>query len=199
MPLERREKGFIEIYTGDGKGKTTAALGLALRAVGHGFMVCMIQFLKGTSYTGELFAAQRLYPNFKIYQFGRDCRYAALIRDGFMNCTGCGECFIKEGEAGEEERRIVHMALEVIKDILKSREYQIVILDEVSHALHHSLVSLSELLGALREARKAGIEIVLTGRDFPPELFDEADLITEMRMVKHPFEKGVRARRGIEY
>ncbi len=186
--MDIKETGLLQIYTGDGKGKTTAALGLAFRAIGHGFKVCMIQFLKGTSYTGELFAAQRLFPSFKIYQFGRDCRYAPLIRDGFMSCTNCGECFL----TGEEEAK---MALKVAKDVIDSGEYSIVILDEVSHAIRHGFIETTQLLEIVHE----GVELVMTGRDFPKELLDKADLVTEMHMVKHPFEKGIKSRRGIEY
>jgi len=91
---ERLTSGLVQVYTGDGKGKSTAALGLAFRAIGHGFKVCMIQFLKGNSYSGEFLAAQRFKPWLDFYQFGRDCPYASLLRQGQRECGGCREsCF----------------------------------------------------------------------------------------------------------
>ncbi len=194
----RLEKGLIQVYTGSSKGKTTAALGLALRAIGHGFRVCMIQFLKGGAYTGELFAAQRLYPNLKILQYGITCPFSALIRQGEAKCRGCGTCFPKRGKKDEEFLKSARMALEAAERIISSGEYDIVILDEINNAFYFELVSVKDVLEILSK-KPAHVEVVLTGRNAPPEIIDFADLVTEMNIIKHPYQKGITSRRGIEY
>lgn len=191
-------RGLVQVYTGDGKGKTTAALGLALRAVGHGFKVRVIQFMKGVSYTGELMAVQRLMPGIEIMQFGRDCRRSSAIRQGFTGCQGCGECFVRKGQETDEDRALAALAYATALATLKEGRHDIVILDELNNALHYELVSLEQAL-ELIDARPAHVELIITGRNMPKEILERADLVTEMAMVKHPFEKGIRARRGIEY
>ncbi len=198
MKRSHLEQGLIQVYTGDSKGKTTSALGLALRAIGHGFFVCMIQFLKGGAYTGELFSAQRLYPNLDISQYGITCPYSALIRQGEAQCRGCGKCFSEKGKPTEENRELVSLAWRAAEKAITSEAYEIVILDEINHALHFELLPVADVLSLL--ARKpARVEVILTGRNAPPELLAAADLVTEMRMIKHPFQKGIKSRRGIEY
>lgn len=192
------ESGLVQVYTGDGKGKTTAALGLALRAAGHRFSVAMIQFVKGASYTGEIFAVERLYPEVQIFQFGRDCRRASAIRQGLLDCRGCTECFLGEGEITGEDRELAGKALAVAHKTVASGEKDIVILDEVSLAAHFGLISVDDIVGVV-QAKKPSVELVLTGRHMPEEVLALADLITEMHQVKHPFELGIVARRGIEY
>ncbi|MDA8145197.1 MAG: cob(I)yrinic acid a,c-diamide adenosyltransferase [Thermaerobacter sp.] len=193
------ERGLIQVYFGSGKGKTTAAVGLGLRAVGHGFTVRMLSFLKGGMYTGELFAVQRLYPLFQISQFGRNCPWGSLIKDGFMHCPpGCRECFIGSDGPTEDDRRIVRLGWEHARRLAAEGEADLLILDEITNALHHGLISLEELLEFLR-AKPPTMEYVLTGRIAPPQLREAADLVTEMRRVKHPLQRRIRARRGIEY
>jgi cob(I)alamin adenosyltransferase len=192
------EKGLIQVYTGNSKGKTTAALGLTLRAVGHGFKVCIIQFLKGSMYTGELFSAQRLYPNVEIYQFGKNCPYASLIKDGFMKCIGCGECFVMREKITPVDREIVSKAVRFAEEVVLSQKYDIVVLDEISHGINVGLIDLNEVLKLLNR-KPERVELVLTGRNMPEEIIEAADLVTEMVEIKHPFKKGIPSRRGIEY
>ena len=198
MNRPRLERGLVEVYTGNSKGKTTCALGLALRAVGHGFKVYIIQFMKGSSYTGELYSSQRLYPNLQIVQFGRNCPYASMIKSGVKKCNGCGQCFAK-GKGQMEDQEIADLAYQHAKEIIMSDEYDIVILDEVNNALGYELVSIEQLTDLI-ENKPEQVELVFTGRYFPPqEIIDLADLVTEMKQIKHPYEKGISSRRGIEY
>ncbi|MBZ4688199.1 MAG: Cob(I)alamin adenosyltransferase [Clostridiales bacterium] len=189
---------MIQIYTGDGKGKTTAAMGLSLRAVGHGFNVCVIQFLKGSTYSGELYSSQLLRGKMEIYQFGKTCPHAAMIKSGFMKCQKCGSCFIGRKEITGLDRKKIEMAWDFAKKVLKERKYKIVILDEIMSALNRQLIDLDELLQVL-DSIPDDIEVVMTGRNAPDKLKDKAHYVTEMKMEKHPFKQGIEARRGIEY
>jgi len=196
---QRLEQGLIQVYTGTTKGKTTAALGLALRAIGHDFRVLMISFMKGGGYTGELFSAERLHENFKIMQFGRGCPYAAMIKEGYMKCQpGCRICFLHRSSVTENDRQTQRQAFQVARQAITSDEYDIVILDEILNAIDYGLVGLEETLQLLRE-KPPLVEVVLTGRHAPPPLIEIAHLVTEMVPVKHPFDQGIRSRRGIEY
>jgi len=198
MRRPRLETGLVEVYAGNGKGKTTCAMGLALRAAGHGFLVYVIQFMKGSSYTGELYSSQRLYPNLQIVQFGRSCPYASLIKAGIAKCSGCGQCFAK-GKSRIEDSEIAALAYEHAREIILSDEYDIVILDEINNAIGYNLVTVEQVLDLIKN-KPQKMELVLTGRYFPPqEIIDAADLVTEMKQIKHPYEKGINSRRGIEY
>jgi cob(I)alamin adenosyltransferase len=172
------EKGLVQIYTGDGKGKTTAALGLAMRAAGRGLSVFMIQFLKGRKY-GELKSAERLSDRLTIVQSGLDS-------------------FVKKGEPGEEDLRLARRGLELAGEAIKSGDYDIVILDEVNVAVELGVLKTEDVL-PLIEGRPGNVELVLTGRYAPPEFCERADLITEMKNVKHCYDAGVEMREGIEY
>ena len=194
----RYAHGLVQVYTGDGKGKTTAALGLGLRAVGHGYKVRMIQFMKGTSYTGEVRAVRRLAPEFEIFQFGRDCKYADKMRSGEAVCDGCGQCFVTLGKPEPRDIRYAREAYDLAVRTLDESQADLVILDEISNALHYQLLDLEDA-ASLIARRPPGVELVLTGRNMPAAILDMADLVTEMRMVKHPFESGIAARHGIEY
>jgi cob(I)alamin adenosyltransferase len=179
MPRERLAQGLIQVYTGDGKGKTTCALGLALRAIGQGFKIYMIQFMKGRD-TGEArIAAERLAPDFTLRHFGRP----ALVN-------------LRNPEP--EDLALVREAWDLARQVLEAGEHDLVILDEINLALTFKLITPDEVLEVLRR-RPAWVEVVLTGRQAPPELIDLADLVTEMRPLKHYFEAGVPARRGIEW
>jgi len=175
MPLER---GMVQVYTGEGKGKTTAALGLTLRAAGHGLRVHIVQFLKGWPHYGEL-EGLKFLPNVTLRQFGRE---------GFVNP--------KKPLPADYER--AGAALQDARAAMLSGEVDIVILDEVNNALELGLVSQEAVL-ALLDARPANVELILTGRGAPEEICRRADLVTEMRAIKHPYEDGVTARKGIEY
>jgi cob(I)alamin adenosyltransferase len=179
MAETRLSQGLIQVYTGDGKGKTTCALGLALRAVGQGFKVYMVQFMKGRE-TGEAkAAADRLAPDMTLRYFGRP---------GLVNLRA----------PAPEDLARVREAWDLARQIIGAGEHDLVILDEINLALTFNLVPLAEALAVLR-ARPPWVEVVLTGRHAPPELVELADLVTEMRPLKHYYEAGVKSRRGIEW
>jgi cob(I)alamin adenosyltransferase len=176
--MPRLEKGLVQIYTGDGKGKTTAAFGLALRAIGRGLKVYVIQFIKGGFDYGELYVIDKL-PNMTLKAFGR------------------GK-FVVEQPPPEEDVKLAEEALELAEKVVKSGEYDIVILDEINVALHLKLISLERVLELIK-SKPEHVELVLTGRYAPKEIIDAADLVTEMREVKHPYRSGCQARKGIEF
>jgi cob(I)alamin adenosyltransferase len=172
------ERGFIQVYTGLGKGKTTAALGLALRAAGQGLKVYIIQFMKGWPDYGELVSVEKL-PNITLRQFGRPE-------------------FVNKNNPDPEDIRQAHRALEHARQIMLNGQYDIVILDEINVALDFGLIGLAEVLSLL-DARPEKVELVLTGRYAHPEVVKRADLVTEMLDIKHPYTEGVMGRKGIEY
>jgi cob(I)alamin adenosyltransferase len=176
--MPKLEKGLIQVYTGSGKGKTSAAFGLALRAIGRGLKVFIIQFIKGGFDYGELYVVDKL-PNLELKAFGR------------------GK-FITEKPAGKEDIRLAEEALALAEKVVKSGEYDVVILDEINVALNLKLISLEKVLKLLKN-KPTHVELVLTGRYAPSEIIEAADLVTEMKEVKHPFNKGFQARKGIEY
>jgi len=178
MEKERLPQGLIQVYTGDGKGKTTCALGLGLRAVGQGLKVFMVQFMKGRE-TGEAQAAARLAPDLTLRSFGRP---------GLVNLRS----------PAPQDLALAREALDLAKALIKAGEHDLVILDEINLALTYNLIPLEEVLEMLRE-RPKWMEVVLTGRQAPPEILALADLITEMRPIKHYYAAGVKARRGIEW
>jgi cob(I)alamin adenosyltransferase len=169
---------MIQIYTGNGKGKTTAALGLALRAVGHGLEVMMIQFMKGQINYGELVAAKR-FANFKIEQYGRPE-------------------FVNPENPDKEDIRLAQKALARAKDVINSQKYDLIILDEINVAVSFGLIQLSDVISLMKSIPE-NVELVLTGRYMPDEFIEYADLISEIREVKHHFQAGKTARKGIEY
>jgi cob(I)alamin adenosyltransferase len=178
MLKKRLDKGLIQVYTGDGKGKTTGALGLALRAAGQGFKVFIIQFLKGRQ-TGESRAAARLAPEVTLRYFGRP---------GLVNLKA----------PAPEDLALVRQAWNLAREVLAAGEHDLVILDEINLTLTYGLIPLEEALEVLRN-RPPWVEVILTGRQAPPELLALADLVTEMLPVKHYYQAGVKARRGIEW
>jgi len=172
------KKGLIQVYTGNGKGKTTAALGQALRAAGYGLKTIMIQFMKGSRDCGEIKAAELLHPYLTIQPMGRDC----LIRRD-------------RPEAIDFE--YASKALQLAREHLSKKEYDIVILDEVNVAVDYGLIDVQSLLD-LMDKRPDDIELILTGRYAAKEIVEKADLVTEMKEQKHYYQKGVKERRGIE-
>lgn len=171
------ERGCIQVYTGNGKGKTTAALGLALRAVGRGLRVCVFQFIKGGGPYGEHLIAEKLAPLFTIIQSGRP---------GWVNTGDISE-----------DRRVAQDALLRAEEILTSNEYDLVVLDEINGAVGFGLIDVEQLLDliALKPER---VELVLTGRNADERVIAAADLVTEMREIKHYYAAGIPARSGIE-
>ena len=174
MPLET---GKVHVYTGDGKGKTTAALGLGLRATGAGLRVCMIQFMKGNPY-GELKAVKHL-PTYKITQFGR-------------------EEFVSKDDPDPIDIHYAQEGFKYAKKVITAGTHDLVILDEINVALDYNLLSLDKVLGLI-EQKPAHVELVLTGRYASPKLVKIADIVTEMLEIKHPFHQGILGRQGIDY
>jgi len=166
---------LIQIYTGNGKGKTTAALGLALRAAGAGLEVFIGQFVKGRYYS-EL-AALKKFKNIKVEQFGRGC-------------------FVKRAPK-KKDIELAKKGLQKIRKIINEHRYDLVILDEVNIALHFNLLDLGEVIEIIKSAPKK-MEIILTGRAAHPQIIKMADLVSEVKEVKHYFKKGIAARKGIE-
>ena len=189
---DKSKLGLIHIYTGDGKGKTTASLGLALRALGCGYRVYMIQFLK-SGHTGELAAMDKWKGNFVIEQFGSDA-----IKERQQKLQAFTENIdIFRFNSDEMEKEASRMGLEKASSIIQSQEYELVILDEINCALDKGLISIDDVKKILNTHGKT--EIIMTGRDVPKELFDSADYISVIQRQKHPWEKGIKARRGVEY
>ncbi len=169
-------KGYVQVYTGDGKGKTTAAFGLAMRAYGAGLNVYIAQFVKGMKYS-ELETFKLLSEHIHIKQYGRGC-------------------FIY-GDPTEEDITAAKNALREVREIMLSGKYQIIILDEANIATYYKLFSVDDLLDLIRE-RPENVELVITGRRADPRIIEAADLVTEMKEIKHYYNKGVVAREGIE-
>jgi cob(I)alamin adenosyltransferase len=169
---------MIHVYTGEGEGKTISALGLALRAVGHGKRVVMIQFMKGRKDTGEYATAKRLVPEFELYQFGRE----ELI------------------DLRNPERLDFKLAWEgfsFAKEIVKGKP-DLLVLDEINLAIAIGLLKLEDVLEFIQKIPDS-TTVILTGRNASKELIEMADLATEMRYLKHPYEKGVESREGLDY
>ena len=170
--------GLVHIYTGDGKGKTTAGVGLAVRARGAGFSVAFVQFVKGGKRSSELAMLEQL----GIIVSRPAERSTGLLGDGLT----------------DEDRQAAAEAWEIAAEAISSGTYDVVVLDEACVALAYDLIAGDALLGALA-ARPSHVEVVLTGRGATPALIEAADLVTEMRLVKHPYDRGIPARRGIEF
>lgn len=197
--MSETELGLVQIYTGPGKGKTTAALGLAFRAAGHGFRVHIIQYMKGSFYAGELQSIARAFPIITIAQYGKGCPYSGLIRQGKQKCKGCGQCFIRGGQPTQEDHDLAQMAYADSLECAQSGEIQMLILDEIGNALRYNLVSIGQVL-ELIQSKHPKTELVLTGRGMPEEIQAAADLVTQLTDIKHPYrEKGIGSRRGVEY
>lgn len=174
------DKGLVQVYTGDGKGKTTAALGQALRTVGRGYKVYMIQFLKGGD-SGELHSVKRLSPELQIFRFDK-------IKKFFWT--------LSEEEKADLKKRIDEAFAFAVK-VMKEEECNVLILDEIMGVLSNKLLSVEQICQLIRE-KPDHMELILTGRNVPQEIIDLADYVSEIKMIKHPFQKGIHAREGIE-
>lgn len=176
------KKGLVIVHTGEGKGKTTAALGLALRAWGDGLRVLILQFIKGSWEYGELKAIEKL---------------SSL--DGGIEVRQCGLGFTRRDSANaEEHRKAAESALNEAREAIRGGKWNMVILDEINYAVKFGLIGEQDLLSLL-EARPEALHLVLTGRDALTSLINSADLVTEMKLVKHPFQRGIKAQKGIEF
>ena len=172
------EKGLLIVNTGDGKGKTTAALGIALRALGHGLPVCVIQFMKGTWKYGELFSMKRFQDLLDFHVMGNGFSWSSENLDGHKKAAQEAWAFAKESLANEK--------------------YRVMVLDELTYCVQYGFISEPEVVKVLSRRRK-DLHVVVTGRYAPRALIDAADLVTEMREIKHPFRNGIKGQKGIEF
>ena len=173
------KKGLVLVYTGNGKGKTTASLGLAVRAIGHGEKVYMIQFMKGNEKYGEVQAVRKYLPNMTLVQKGLDA-------------------FVRKGTPSTEDLSIAKEGLELARDIISKGEHDLVILDEINVAQDYGILSEQDVLDLIL-LRPESVTLVLTGRYASEKILNEADMVSEVKEVKHHYKKGVVAQKGIEY
>jgi len=173
--------GIVIVYTGNGKGKTTASLGVALRAIGHGLRVCMVQFIKGEWHYGELNSIKKLEPEFELIVAGK----------GFIG-------IIDDDHAFEEHVRAAKTALDIVEQKISLDTFDIIILDEINYALHLGVLQLADVMKILQN-RPKHLSLILTGNHACEEIITLADLVTEMKEIKHPYKKGIKAKRGIDF
>jgi len=173
------KKGLIHIYTGNGKGKTTAALGLALRAIGHGYRVYMLQFMKGSKNYGEIIAAERYLPGLTIVQSGL-------------------ETFVSKEDPARADLDLALAGLELAKKIISDNNYDMVILDEINVALDFKLIPLDEVIKLIQN-KPPSLELVLTGRYAPKEIITLGHVVSDITLIDHPYYHNVAAREGIEF
>ncbi|MEQ9691467.1 MAG: cob(I)yrinic acid a,c-diamide adenosyltransferase [Bauldia litoralis] len=173
------EKGLLIVHTGKGKGKSTAAFGMVFRALGHGLPVAIIQFVKGKWQTGERVALEK---------FG-----------DLVSINTMGEGFTWETQDRQRDLAAARSAWERAKEIIVSRDYKLVLLDELNIVLRYGYLSADEIVAFLRDEKPDDVHVIVTGRNAPDSLIEAADLVTEMEMVKHPFRSGVKAQLGIEF
>ena len=178
MKKPKAQGGFVIVYTGEGKGKTTAALGLAFRAAGWGHRSAIIQFIKGYKETGEWKIIENM-DLIDIYQFGKDKKMMI-------------------GKPTKTHYQTAKKAFLLAKEIISKKQHQVLILDEINNAMFYNLVEVGEVIKLLK-SRPEGLTIVLTGRGAPKEIIKIADLVTEMSELKHPFKSGVWAKKGIDF
>jgi cob(I)alamin adenosyltransferase len=176
--MRKSKKRLSHVYTGNGKGKTSAAVGLAVRALGRGWKVFMVQFLKSEACSGEIAAFKKL-KNFKCVQFG-------------------SPKFIKKGQIHPIDVRLAQKGFETAENAVRKREWDMVILDEIIQAVDFDLIPQEKVLGLMRD-KPDSVELILTGRNASPQLIEAANLVSEIREIKHPYRKGIPARKGIEY
>jgi len=172
------KKGLLCVFTGHGKGKTTAALGMAMRAAGHGLKVCFIQFIKGTWKYGELESIKRF--------------------DDLIDFHVMGKGFTWKSDDLEKDKSAARTAWQFAQKAMESRKYHIVVLDEFTYLFLYKMIDLKSCLKILAN-KPENLHVVITGRDAPNELIEVADLVTEMHAVKHPLKKGVKAQKGVEF
>ncbi len=175
------ENGLIIVYTGNGKGKTTAALGLVLRAVGYGYKVSMIQFIKGSWHYGEMNSSKRLEPEFELIAVGK----------GFVG-------IVDDKSPRSEHKKMAKEALLLSVEKILSKKYDIIILDEINYAINLGLIELSEVLKLL-DKKPINLNLILTGNYAKKEIIERADIVTEMKEIKHPFKQGQKAKKGIDF
>lgn len=173
--------GIVVVYTGNGKGKTTASLGVGLRAIGHGLRVCMVQFIKGEWHYGELNSIKKLEPDFELIVAGK----------GFIG-------IIDDDHAFEEHVRAAKTALDIVEQKISLGTFDIIILDEINYAVHLGVLQLADVMKILQN-RPKHLSLILTGNHACKEIITLADLVTEMKEIKHPYKKGIKAKMGIDF
>ena len=184
--------GLVHVVTGDGKGKTTGSIGLAVRALGSNLRVCMIQFLKAGN-TGEVYTIRKHLPGMEIIQFGVD---AVKERQQKLEAfRDKGSKFVFNPD--EEEREAALLGFKHAKKTINSKDYDLVILDEINVVLDKGLIPINEILDLM--GNHGNVELYFTGRDAPQEILDKADYVSEVKGIKHPWDKGIKARKGIEF
>jgi len=175
------EDGLVIVYTGGGKGKTTAALGMALRAVGYGHKVCMIQFIKGSWHYGEMDSSKKLAPEFELVAIGK----------GFVG-------ILDDKSPKEDHEKYAEEAIKMCKDKILSEKYDLIILDEINYAVNLGLINIKSVMDLIKLKPKK-LDLVLTGNHAKEEILKLADLVTEMKEIKHPFQSGIKAKKGIDF
>ena len=175
------EKGLVIVYTGNGKGKTTAALGMALRAIGYDHKVCMLQFIKGSWHYGEMDSSKKLEPNFELIAVGK----------GFVG-------ILDDNSPREEHEKYAAEAVKICREKIFSEKYDVIILDEVNYAVNLGLIDVQEIIKIIKE-KPSKLDLVLTGNHVKEEVVELADLVTEMKEIKHPFKSGIKAKKGIDF
>ena len=175
------EKGLVIVYTGGGKGKTTAALGLALRAIGYNHKVCMIQFIKGSWHYGEMDSAKRLEPELELIAVGK----------GFVG-------IIDDKSPREDHEKIAEEAIKICMEKINSKKFDVLILDEINYAVDLGLIKIEQVIELIK-MKPDDLDLVLTGNNAKQEIIDLADLVTEMKEIKHPFKSGIKAKKGIDF
>ena len=173
--------GLTIIYTGKGKGKTTAALGLALRASGYEKKICMIQFIKGSWHYGEMDSSKKLEPNFEVVAVGK----------GFVG-------IIDDKSPKEDHEKVAKEAIKISNEKIQSEKYDIVILDEINYAVNLGLIDVKDVISLIKN-KPDFVDLILTGNYAKEEIIEIADLVTEMKEIKHPFQKGIKAKKGIDF
>ena len=173
--------GLVIVYTGKGKGKTTAALGMALRATGYNHKICMIQFIKGSWHYGEMDSVEKLGSNFELIAVGK----------GFVG-------IIDDKSPKEEHQKIAQEAVKISKERITSKKYDLIILDEINYAVNLDLIKTQDVI-ELINSKPENLNLVLTGNYARPEIIELADLVTEMREIKHPYQLGIKAKKGIDF
>jgi cob(I)alamin adenosyltransferase len=175
---EENQRGLVIVHTGNGKGKTTAALGMAFRAAGYGYKVLMVQFIKGSWHYGELDAAKKF--------------------EGILTIRPMGEGFTWETKNPERDREVAQNAFAYGREEALSGKYHMVIFDEINVAVRYHYVDIEQVLDLI-DRKPPSLHLVFTGRDAHPALIERADLVTEMKSLKHPFDKGILAQKGVEF
>ena len=175
------EDGLVIVYTGGGKGKTTAALGMALRAVGYGHKICMIQFIKGSWHYGEMDSSKKLTPEFELMAVGK----------GFVG-------ILDDTSPKEEHEKYAREAIQTCKEKILSEKYDLIILDEINYAVNLGLINIESVMELIKIKPKK-LDLVLTGNHAKEEIIELADLVTEMKEIKPPFKSGIKAKKGIDF